>query len=212
MQYVYVRVSTKDQNTISQKVELSKQYPNAKIIEETASTRKERPRLQALIDHLIEGDTLIVWKLDRISRSMIELQKICSDLHERGITLISTTQNVDMSTPMGKMFVAVLGMVAEMERENISERTKIGIAARKERFKYSDEPWRKTTTHSKGGRTCRQHSDQMLKRLCELKEVGLSWRRVVEKLAYENPKWKIGSTTAARIHGRILAKKLLIAN
>ena len=208
MDYIYARVSTEEQDTQNQVAELRSKYPYARITEETKSSRKIRPKLVELLEVLEKGDRLIVWKLDRISRSMLELQEICNDLHTRGITLISTTQNVDMSTPMGKMFIAVLGMIAEMERENISERTKLGIKRKKAVAKATGQLWKRPSKHRKGGRVAAYRSPHMAARLAELKAMGYSWERITEKLAYENIEWKVSPTTATRIYAKMNARRL----
>lgn len=208
MDYIYARVSTEEQDTQNQVVELKEKYPYAQVIEETKSSRKVRPKLVELLEVLEKDDRLIVWKLDRISRSMFELQKICHDLDKRGIILISTTQNVDISSPMGKMFIAVLGMIAEMERENISERTKIGQKQKRAYAEAIGRPWKKPKTHSKGGPRPVPRSPKMLARLSELKQQGLSWERIAEKLAYENERWKVCPSTANKIYARMYSKRL----
>ena len=207
MVYIYARVSTADQDTLNQTNELLKIYPGAHVVEETQSSRKIRPKLQELLEALEKGDTLIVWKFDRISRSMLELQKICQDINDRGVNLISTTENIDITTPMGKMFIAVLGMVAEMERENISERTKLGIKTKKALAEAKGLVYRKGTTHSKGGARPVPRSPKMIEMLMKLKEKGLTWERIAEKLAFANPDWKIGKSTVRRLFNREYAKR-----
>lgn len=219
MDYIYARVSSQEQDTENQVAELKKQFPYAHVVEETKSTFKVRPKLVEVLELLEKGDTLVVWKLDRLSRNMMELQQICNDLDARGINLISTTQNVDISNPMGKMFIALLGMMAEMERENISERTLLGMkrskaewvikaAMAKEKGK-TIKPWRKPTKHSKGGRTHVPRSPKCLARISELKLLGLTWKRIAEKLAYENPDWKMHPGTVHNICARMFSKNLL---
>ena len=205
MDYIYARVSTEDQDTENQVAELRAKYKFAQVIEETKSTRKVRPKLRDLLDIAEAGDRLIVWKMDRLSRSMIELQTMCAELDRRGIILISFTEAIDISTPLGKMFVAVLGMVAEMERTNISERTKLGIKNKKAIALAEGRVYRKhkSTKGKKGLRPPDHRPERMLHRLVELRELGLPWGRIAEKLAYENPEWKINASTAARIHMRI---------
>ncbi|EBR0010209.1 recombinase family protein, partial [Salmonella enterica subsp. enterica serovar Adelaide] len=89
----------------------------------------ERPGLKKLLRTLSEGDTLVVWKLDRLGRSMRHLVVLVEELRERGINFRSLTDAIDTSTPMGRFFFHVMGALAEMERELIVERTRAGLAA-----------------------------------------------------------------------------------
>ncbi|EBA1730797.1 serine-type DNA invertase Fin, partial [Salmonella enterica] len=82
-----------------------------------------------LLRTLSEGDTLVVWKLDRLGRSMRHLVVLVEELRERGINFRSLTDAIDTSTPMGRFFFHVMGALAEMERELIVERTRAGLAA-----------------------------------------------------------------------------------
>ncbi|EEO2946627.1 serine-type DNA invertase Fin, partial [Salmonella enterica subsp. enterica serovar Rubislaw] len=87
------------------------------------------PGLKKLLRTLSEGDTLVVWKLDRLGRSMRHLVVLVEELRERGINFRSLTDAIDTSTPMGRFFFHVMGALAEMERELIVERTRAGLAA-----------------------------------------------------------------------------------
>ncbi|EDW5994144.1 recombinase family protein, partial [Salmonella enterica subsp. salamae] len=101
-----------------------------------------------LLRTLSEGDTLVVWKLDRLGRSMRHLVILVEELRERGINFRSLTDAIDTSTPMGRFFFHVMGALAEMERELIVERTRAGLAAAREqgriggrRPKLTPEQW-----------------------------------------------------------------------
>lgn len=210
MEYIYARVSTKKQDTKPQIAELKKKYKFAQVIQETKSSRKVRPKLRDLLDMVLEGDTIIVWKFDRISRTMLELQNMCEDLRARGVNLISFTQDIDMSTLTGKIMLLLLGMFAEMERDNISERTTIGLKNKKEEARLAGRLFKKSERegykfHKKGGQTPVPRSKKMLFRLSELKDLGFTWDRIAEKLAYENSEWKISAKTAYRISVRMYA-------
>ncbi|EBK3990076.1 DNA-invertase, partial [Salmonella enterica] len=104
--------------------------------------------LKKLLRTLSEGDTLVVWKLDRLGRSMRHLVILVEELRERGINFRSLTDAIDTSTPMGRFFFHVMGALAEMERELIVERTRAGLAAAREqgriggrRPKLTPEQW-----------------------------------------------------------------------
>lgn len=89
----------------------------------------QRKELANVLSFLREGDTLVVWKLDRLGRSLIDLIKIVQDLEKRGVAFISTTQQIDTTTPTGRFFLHILGAFAEYEREVIRERTRAGLAS-----------------------------------------------------------------------------------
>ena len=129
MIYGYVRVSTNHQDTELQRLALESAGCE-RIYEEYASGRTaNRPVLKELITVMKSGDELIVWKLDRLGRSMRHLVILVEELRERGVNFRSLTDAIDTSTPMGRFFFHVMGALAEMERELIVERTLAGLAA-----------------------------------------------------------------------------------
>ena len=133
MKVGYARVSTRDQNSELQTTTLA-DAGCERIFEESASgAQKNRPQLKEALSFLREGDTLVVWKLDRLARSLRQLIETVEDLHERGISFISLTENIDTTTPGGKMIFHVFGALAEFERELIRERTNAGLKAAKDR-------------------------------------------------------------------------------
>lgn len=108
----------------------------------------DRPGLKKVLRTLSEGDTLVVWKLDKLGRSMRHLVTLIEDLRGRGINFRSLTDSIDTSTPMGRFFFHVMGALAEMERELIVERTRAGLAAARQqgriggrRPKLTAEQW-----------------------------------------------------------------------
>ena len=140
----YVRVSTNDQNTDLQRNALNCAGCELIFEDKISGTKSERPGLKKLLRTLSAGDTLVVWKLDRLGRSMRHLVVLVEELRERGINFRSLTDSIDTSTPMGRFFFHVMGALAEMERELIVERTKAGLEAaraqgRRHCCKVSDE-------------------------------------------------------------------------
>ncbi|WOA51340.1 recombinase family protein [Dickeya solani] len=125
----YARVSTSDQNTELQKNALV--GANCELIFEDQASGKNarRPRLKRALRKLKRGDTLIVWKLDRLGRSVRDLITMVSDLQAHGIHFRSLTDAIDTTTPAGRFFFHVMSALAEMERELIVERTRAGLAA-----------------------------------------------------------------------------------
>lgn len=125
----YIRVSTNEQNTALQRNAL--ECAGCELIFEDKISGKtaDRPGLKKLLRVLSDGDTLVVWKLDRLGRSMRHLVVLIEELRQRGSNFRSLTDSIDTSTPMGRFFFHVMGALAEMERELIIERTMAGLAA-----------------------------------------------------------------------------------
>lgn len=127
----YARVSTDDQNLALQTQALN-EIGCAKIYEDKISgTKTNRPGLQLALEVLRNGDTLVVWKLDRLGRTVKGLIDLINQLHQKDIHFKSITDNVDTSTPSGRFFFHVMASLAQMERELIAERTKAGLASAK---------------------------------------------------------------------------------
>lgn len=128
----YARVSTGDQNLDLQKNALVRAECE-QIFEDTASGKNARRQgLRRAIRRLKPGDSLVVWKLDRLGRSVRDLITLVSELQDRGIHFRSLTDSIDTSTPAGRFFFHVMSALAEMERELIVERTRAGLAAARE--------------------------------------------------------------------------------
>lgn len=133
MRIGYIRTSRKDQNPDLQRKDLL-EFGCEKVFEEQISSRKEdRPELRAAMDYCREGDELIVWKLDRFGRSLRELIDLVNELGERGVEFVSLRENIDTTTPGGKLVFHVFGAVAEFERDLILERTLAGLEAARAR-------------------------------------------------------------------------------
>lgn len=144
----YVRVSTNEQNTALQRNALDCAGCELIFEDKMSGKTSDRPGLKKLLRMLSEGDTLVVWKLDRLGRSMRHLVVLIEDLRQRGANFRSLTDSIDTSTPMGRFFFHVMGALAEMERELIVERTRAGLAAAREegriggrRPKLSPDQW-----------------------------------------------------------------------
>ncbi|KHE02165.1 DNA-invertase [Pantoea stewartii] len=129
----YVRVSTNDQNTDLQRNALQSANCEQIFEDKISGKTSERPGLKRALRTLKEGDTLVVWKLDRLGRSMRHLVMLTEELRERGVNFRSLTDSIDTSTPMGRFFFHVMGALAEMERELIVERTRAGLSAAREK-------------------------------------------------------------------------------
>jgi DNA invertase Pin-like site-specific DNA recombinase len=88
-----------------------------------SGARDDRPGLAALIEYVREGDVVVVWKLDRLGRNTLHILETVKALTDRGVTLVSVTDGIDSSTPVGRVMIRVLGALAEYERELVKERT-----------------------------------------------------------------------------------------
>ena len=125
MRYGYARVSTVDQDTALQDSALASARCD-EVIREKRSAVKKRPALEELLKRLEPGDELIVYKLDRLARSLRDLIRISEHVQDVGATLRSLTEPIDVGTPMGRMVLQILGVVAEFERSLIRERCMAG--------------------------------------------------------------------------------------
>jgi DNA invertase Pin-like site-specific DNA recombinase len=101
-----------------------------------SGARDDRPGLADLMDQLRAGDTVVVWKLDRLGRNMLHILETVKTLTEMGVTLVSTSDGIDSSTAAGRMMIGVLGSLAEYERELIRERTALKRASSRANGKH----------------------------------------------------------------------------
>jgi len=126
----YARVSTADQDPELQRQALDEAGCSRIFIDHGVSgTKRDRPELTKALDYVRDGDTLVVWKLDRLGRSLPHLIEVVTGLGERGVGFRSLTEGFDTTTPGGKLLFHVLGSLAEFERALIVERTLAGLAA-----------------------------------------------------------------------------------
>lgn len=128
----YARVSTQDQNLDLQTEALTKAGCEKIYEDKISGVRAERPGLTRALEMLREGDTLVVWKLDRLGRSVKQLVDMVGELHRQGIQFKSLTDAIDTGTPAGRFFFHVMASLAEMERELIIERTRAVLDAAKQ--------------------------------------------------------------------------------
>jgi DNA invertase Pin-like site-specific DNA recombinase len=136
----YARVSTGEQ-TLDLQLDALTTAGCGKIYRETASGAKaDRPVLDEVLSYLRRGDTLVVWRLDRLGRSLKHLIEVVAALAERGIGFKSLTEQIDTTTPGGKLIFHVFGALAEFERDLIRERTHAGLAAARARGRLGGRP------------------------------------------------------------------------
>lgn len=130
----YARVSTADQDLALQKDAFEKMGNVYRTFEETKSGKDlARPVLMECLDYLREGDVLVVWKLDRLGRSLKDLIQTIESLEDRGIGFRSISENLDTTTPAGKLLFHIIGAISQFERDLIVERTTAGLDAAKKR-------------------------------------------------------------------------------
>jgi DNA invertase Pin-like site-specific DNA recombinase len=123
----YARVSTQDQNLDLQIDALTKAGCKKVFDDKVSGHRAERPGLTRALEMLREGDTLVVWKLDRLGRSVKHLVELVGELHQQGVQFKSLTDAIDTGTPSGRFFFHVMASLAEMERELTVEHTRAGL-------------------------------------------------------------------------------------
>jgi DNA invertase Pin-like site-specific DNA recombinase len=136
----YARVSTQDQTLNLQQDALEK-AGCVKTFTDTASGAKvERRGLEEALNYVREGDTLVVWRLDRLGRSLKDLIEKLTALHNRNIGFKSLTENIDTTTPGGKLIFHMFGALAEFERDLVKERTNAGLQAARARGRRGGRP------------------------------------------------------------------------
>ncbi len=144
MLLAYARVSTQDQ-TLNLQLDALRAagVDPARIYQDTASGAKastNRPGLAAALDHLRPGDTLAVWRLDRLGRTLKQLIELINDLNNKDVGFKSLTENIDTTTSGGKLIFHIFGALAEFEREVIRERTNAGLQAARARGRKGGRP------------------------------------------------------------------------
>jgi len=140
----YARVSTDDQNLDLQRDALEKANCEQIYADQVSGTKARRPGLETALSHLRSGDTLVVWRLDRLGRSLRHLIDTVTDLQEKGIGFKSLTENIDTTTSGGKLVFHIFGALAEFEREIIRERTQAGLQAARARGRQGGPKYKLT--------------------------------------------------------------------
>jgi DNA invertase Pin-like site-specific DNA recombinase len=136
----YARVSTQDQNPALQREALAEAGCDKLFEEKASGAQRDRPQLMAALDYMREGDTLVVWKLDRLARSLKQLIETVEMLDERKIGFRSLTEAIDTTTSGGKLIFHIFAALAEFERGVIRERTLAGLASARARGRLGGRP------------------------------------------------------------------------
>ena len=136
MNLAYVRVSTVEQNEERQIEALKKFNIEKWFTEKVSGKNMDRPKLQEMLDFCREGDTIYIHDFSRLARSTKDLLDIVERLKEKGVHLVSNKENIDSSTPQGKLMLTMIAAIYEFERENMLERQREGIAIAKREGKF----------------------------------------------------------------------------
>jgi len=169
----YARVSTQDQDLSLQLDALNDAGCNKIYKEKITGSKKERPQLQQMLEQLRKGDVVVIWKLDRLARSLKDLVGLVNEIQERGGALHSLNDQIDTTTPHGKFTFHIFAALAEFELDIIRERTKAGLAAARARGRIGGRP--------KGLSKKAQHTAIIAEKLYQ--ERGLTVKEICEQLS-----------------------------
>lgn len=136
----YARVSTDDQKLEPQTDALERAGAERIYADKITGTKRERPQLDQMIDQLRQGDVVVVTKYDRLARSLRDLLDIVETIRERGAGFRSLAEDIDTTTPAGRLVFHVFASIAQFERERISERTREGLQAARKRGRVGGRP------------------------------------------------------------------------
>lgn len=170
MRIGYARVSTKDQSLNLQVDALNQAKCDEVLCEIASGAKTERPVLDDLLKHLRQGDILIIWKLDRLGRSLKHVVTLTNELMERKINLISLNDPIDTTTPQGRLMCNIFASLAEFERDLIRERTHAGLIAARARGRKGGRPRglsKQATTTAMAAETLYLEGRLSVKSICE---------------------------------------------
>jgi DNA invertase Pin-like site-specific DNA recombinase len=168
----YARVSTQDQHLELQHDAL-KQAGCERIFEDKASgTQAARPGLMDAIDFMRPADTLVIWKLSRLGRSLKQLIETVQLLQEKGIALRSLNESIDTATATGKLLFHIVAAFAQFERDNMIENTKAGLDAAKARGKKGGRPPKLDAKKIAMAKELRKDSTRTVKDICEVLQIS----------------------------------------
>ncbi|MCL2768070.1 MAG: recombinase family protein [Synergistaceae bacterium] len=136
----YIRVSATDQNTDRQEMILKELNLDKYFIEKISGKNTDRSQLKRLMEYVRESDTVYIESISRLARSTKDLLNIVQQLQEKSVELVSLKENIDTTTPQGRFVLTIFGALSELERENILQRQKEGIAAAKIKGKKFGRP------------------------------------------------------------------------
>ena len=183
MKCAYVRVSTAEQHEARQVEALEKYGIDKWFTEKVSGKTRHRPQLEMLLDFVREGDTIYVHDFSRLARNTKDLLEIIEELQRKGVTLISNKENLDTSTPTGKLMVTMIAAINEFELDNLHERQREGIEIAKRKGKYAGR--KKIKVNKEAWESCRsRYYSRTLSKSKWAKELGIS-RPTLDKLIEE---------------------------
>jgi len=162
----YARVSKTEQHLELQLDALNKAGCEQIFTDKITGSKTERKGLEEALSHLRKGDTLVVWRLDRLGRSLKHLIETLTGLHEKGIEFKSLTENIDTSTPTGMLMFHLIGALAEFERNLIRERTNAGLEAARARGHKGGRPKKGETETKRMARKLYEDKSITIKDIC----------------------------------------------
>ena len=191
MKIGYARVSTTDQN-LDLQTDALKAAGCEKIFSDrgVSGAKTERPGLDKMLDQIRKGDILVIWKLDRLGRSLSHLLSIIENLKQKGVDFASVQDGFDTSTASGKMVFSVIGAMAEYERNLTRERTMAGLAAARARGRMGGHPKSLDESQVKVAITLADAGELTINQICE--QVGCSRSTYYRQVAPQ-----VKTTTAA---------------
>jgi len=136
----YIRVSRDKQTTALQEDAIQKAKCQRTFVDKMSGVRDDRPEFLKMLEMARPGDVIVVWRLDRLGRSLRQLIETVNQMSERGIELKSIKENIDTTTPTGKLMFHIVGAMAEFERDIIQERTLAGLEAARARGRKGGRP------------------------------------------------------------------------
>lgn len=186
MKIAYVRVSTVEQNETRQIEALKVHGIDKWYIEKVSAKDANRPQLQEMLDFVRKGDTIYIHDFSRLARSTKDLLEIVEQLEKKEVHLISNKENIDTSTPTGKLMLTMIGAIAEFERNNLLERQREGIAIAKQENKYKG---RKAKEIKDFDVWYNRYKNREINKVQFAKEINVS-RPTLDKLIKEHEKKK----------------------
>lgn len=173
MIFGYARVSTEDQLLDAQTDALTGAGAERIFADKISGSTRKRPQLDQLLDQLRPGDVIVVTKYDRLARSLRDLLDIVEVIKERGGGFQSLAEDIDTTTPAGRLIFHVFASIAQFERERISERTKEGLEAAKKRGRVGGRPPALSTTQRAEVRRMRDDEGRRLSEIAQLFRVSV---------------------------------------
>lgn len=179
MIFGYARVSTDDQNLDAQTDALTDAGAERIFSDKISGSQRKRPQLDQLLEQLRPDDVIVVTKYDRLARSLVDLLAIVEDVKQRGAGFRSLAEDIDTTTPAGRLVFHVFASIAQFERERISERTKEGLEAARKRGRVGGRPPALSAVQQAEVRRMRDEESRRLTEIAQLFKVSVKTVRRV---------------------------------